>query len=162
MKKGIVTKVNIIGNNVKFTVVFDDPPFVWEYNNRTGEKVKTNKKIKVIELVDFDNIKKLEVKLNLNSDNKITLTKISNNTVNIRDFLNEPWINRSYNLQQNNIILILYQVILFILDLKISENQLSDREKKGDKNNWPIIKELGEIKRKDDDEKTNKILKKTL
>ena len=28
MKKGIVTKVNIIGNNVKFTVVFDDPPFV--------------------------------------------------------------------------------------------------------------------------------------
>ena len=132
-----------------------------EYNNRTGEKVKTNKKIKVIELVDFDNIKKIGNKLNLNSDNKITLTKISNNTVNIRDFLNEPWINRSYNLQQNNIILILYQVILFILDLKISENQLSDREKKGDKNNWPIIKELGEIKRKDDDEKTNKILKKT-
>ena len=160
MKKGVVTKINIIGSYVKFTIVFDDPPFVWEYNNRTGEKVKTNKKIKVIELVDFDNIKKIWNKLNLNSDNKITLTKISNNTVNIRDFLNEPWINRSYNLQQNNIILILYQLILFILDLKISENQLSDREKRGEQQNWPIIKELGEIKKKDNDEKTNKILKK--
>tara|TARA_B100000963_G_scaffold348556_2_gene356354 strand:- start:31572 stop:34145 length:2574 start_codon:yes stop_codon:yes gene_type:complete len=156
LKKGIVTKINARQsiNKVYFTVVFDDPPFVWEYNSRTGEKIRTNKKIKVIEEINFKNLRKVGNKLQTDKANSVRLTNIDKNTVNLRNFLNSPWIHRGYNLQQNNILLIFYQVILFILSLKISTHQFSsqyfsDTEKKILKENAPKFEKFSELKGKD-------------
>lgn len=153
LKKGIVTKINSRPsiNKVYFTVVFDDPPFVWEYNSRTGEKIKTNKKIKVIEEINFKNLRKIGNKIQLGDENSVRLQTISKNTVNIRNFLDGPYTDRRENLQHNNILLIFYQVILFILDLKILEYQIKDLKKE------TLFTGFGDLKYKETDKQDKKI-----
>lgn len=154
LKKGIVTKINIRPsiNKVYFTVVFDDPPFVWEYNSRTGEKMKTNKKIKVIEEINFKNLKKIGSKIKTSHANSVRLQTISKNTLNIRNFLDAPYTDRRENLQQNNILLIFYQVILFILDLKVFQYQINNFKEETS----PLFTGFGDFKYKESDEKKKK------
>ena len=57
--KAIVTQHSIIGDKIKFVLLFNDPPFVWEINERTGDKLKTKKKIMIMQNVDYENLRKI-------------------------------------------------------------------------------------------------------
>ena len=116
MKKAVVTQHSIVAGKVKFVLLFNDPPFVWEVNKRTGDKIKT-KKIKVIQNVDYENLKKLGS--SLNNDYSLKIRNLGkDNTANLRSYLEEPYFDNRTNINQNNAILVLYQIFIQLMDFK--------------------------------------------
>ena len=116
LKKAIVTHHSIISGKINFVLLFNDPPFVWEINKRTGEKIKTNKKIKVIQNVRYENLKKLGSSTDENF--YIKIHKKPTNTANLRPFLEDIFFDNRTNINQNNAILILYQLIIQFMSFK--------------------------------------------
>lgn len=120
MKKAVVTHHSIVAGRVKFVLLFNDPPFVWEINKRTGDKIKTKKKIKVIQNVDYENMKKLGS--SLNDDFSLKIRNLGGveqgDTANIRSYLEDPYSDNRTNINQNNAILVLYQIFIQLMDFK--------------------------------------------
>ena len=124
LKKAIVRKHVKSGGTlsnprVEFEIIFNDPPFLWEKNDRTGEKYKTKKKIKVIEGVNFKNLRKLE---NL-SDFKIMVKNTSkyDDTFNIRYLLDSPIKN-----EKNNIVQFYKMIIHIVNNLSLKPEKHTD------------------------------------
>ena len=105
--------------------------------------------------------------MQINKKNSVSLQKIQKNTVNIRNFLDSPYTDRRENLQQNNILLIFYKIILFILNLNIFTYQVESyyiddkNTQTGLKKDAPIFISFNKLKEDDGDDITNNIFKKS-
>ena len=115
LKKGIIRKWEYTNEpNVKFEVIFNDPPFIYEKNNKTGQLYKTKKKIKIIENVPFKKLKKLEGLVDFEIE--ITKTNILNNSFNLRNALKKEIENKK------NMIVKFYEMIIFLKKIKLIHN----------------------------------------
>ena len=86
LKKGIVRKWDYTYEpNVKFEIIFNDPPFIYEKNDKTGQLYKTKKKIKIIQNVPFKRLKKLEGLTDFNIE--VKNTRILEQKYNLREGL---------------------------------------------------------------------------
>lgn len=156
LKKALVTQHNSGAgtNTVKFTIVFDDPPFVWELNRRTGDKIKTNKKIKVIKEVDFENLKKIGNTTNQNY--VIKLKKEIKNKSNINSYLNDIYFDKRTNETQGDSILVFYQAILEFINTSIKNGYSKIiRERKAKEKKAEEKKETEAIEEKKEEKEKN-------
>lgn len=121
LKYGIVRKFNKQGGTPKFEIVFNDPPFIWEKNKKTGLTVKTNKKIKIIQNVKFKNLIK---KFNFNSIKMklpISFSKIyKQQKFNKRNAFQKPILDKKMTYSKQNNILLMYKTLLFLNKLNLN------------------------------------------
>ena len=125
LKRGIVRKFKYNSNNispaVNFEIIFNDPPFLYEKNNKTGQMYKTTKKIKVIEQVSFKNLKKIE-----SGTNKITIevSKFNYETKNFN--LRDAFEKAIYN--KKNMIVKFYQIIIFLMNFDFNNKDINNKD----------------------------------
>ena len=116
LKKGIVRKWDYTYEpNVKFEIIFNDPPFIYEKNDKTGQLYKTKKKIKIIQNVPFKRLKKLEGLTDFNIE--VKNTRILEQKYNLREGLKSEIRNKK------NFIVKFYGMIIFLVSFK---NKLVD------------------------------------
>merc|ERR1712166_325016 len=120
LKKGIIRtwKYDSSEPNVRFEVIFNDPPFIYEKNSKTKQLYKTNKKIKIIENVQFKNLRKIEGSGDLQIEVPGT-SGFSRNSFNLRNNLEEA--DKDGNKKNN--ILKFYEILIFLKNIKLKENK---------------------------------------
>ncbi len=125
LKKGIIRtwKYDSSEPNVRFEVIFNDPPFIYEKNSKTKQLYKTNKKIKIIENVQFKNLRKIEGSGDLQIEVPGT-SGFSRNSFNLRNNLEEA--DKDGNKKNN--ILKFYEILIFLKNIKLKENKKENKE----------------------------------
>ena len=123
LKKGVVNKWSSGGTYnepyVKFEIIFNDPPFIYEKNNKTGQLYKTKKKIKIIQNASFKRLKKIEGF----SNNFIEMNVMKQyDDYNLRKGLEEKIKNKK------NSIVSFYKIILFLLNIDIDHTESTARD----------------------------------
>tara|TARA_B110001450_G_scaffold111198_1_gene104950 strand:+ start:1393 stop:3276 length:1884 start_codon:yes stop_codon:yes gene_type:complete len=124
LKKGIVRKWDYTYEpNVNFEIIFNDPPFIYEKNDKTGQLYKTKKKIKIIQNVPFKKLKKLE---GLSSENdfivEVKNTSVFKEKFNLREILTSDVKNKK------NLIVKFYRIIIFLKNIKLLDNPENNLE----------------------------------
>ena len=77
----------------EFEIIFNDPPFLYEKDSKTGIRYKTNKKIKIIENVKFEHLKKIESSKNSLFINQAVKHAGIKDKYNLREFTKDNLIN---------------------------------------------------------------------
>jgi len=143
LKKGIIRKWEYTSEpNVKFEVIFNDPPFIYEKNDKTGQLYKTKNKIKIIQNVPFRRLKKLEGLTNFNIE--VKNTSILKDKFNLREGLKGEIRNKK------NFIVKFYEMIIFLKNIKLLDNpeySLEDNSNITEEK----MKEYGEINKKNEE-----------
>lgn len=121
LKKGIVRTWEATSEpNVKFEIIFNDPPFIYEKNNKTGQLYKTKKKIKIMENVPFKKLKLLEDLKGFNIE--IKKTNVLKDKFNLRETLEGEIKNKK------NFIVKFYEIIIFFKNIKLKSNPKNSLE----------------------------------
>lgn len=121
LKKGIVRTWEATSEpNVKFEIIFNDPPFIYEKNNKTGQLYKTKKKIKIMENVPFKKLKLLEDLKGFNIE--IKKTNVLKDKFNLRETLEGEIKNKK------NFIVKFYEIIIFLKNIKLKSNPKNSLE----------------------------------
>uniref|UniRef100_A0A6C0FA47 Uncharacterized protein n=1 Tax=viral metagenome TaxID=1070528 RepID=A0A6C0FA47_9ZZZZ len=125
LKKGIVRKWEATSEpNVKFEIIFNDPPFIYE-KDKNGKSYKTKKKIKIMENVPFKKLKLLEDLKGFNIE--IKKTNVLKDKFNLRETLEGEIKNKK------NFIVKFYEIIIFLKNIELKsnpKNSLENNDKK--------------------------------
>ena len=115
LKYGAVRSFSFEGTtsdpSVKFVVIFDDPPFIYEKNEKTGQTYKTNKKIKVIDGINFRKLHKISGLEGF----QIKVDSGVNTDYNKRKFL------ETHSKTDRNTIIRFYRLIIELMDKDVNE-----------------------------------------
>ena len=137
LKKGIVRTWEATSEpNVKFEIIFNDPPFIYEKNNKTGQLYKTKKKIKIMENVPFKKLKLLEDLKGFTIE--IKKTNVLQDKFNLRETLEGEIKNKK------NFIVKFYEIIIFLKNIKLKSNPINSLE---NNNKNFLNEELNEIEK---------------
>jgi len=120
LKKGLIRTWTYDSSepNVRFEVIFNDPPFIYEKNSKTNQLYKTKKKIKIMENVQFKNLKKIEGSGDLQIEVPGT-SNFSKDSFNLRNKLEDD--DKEDN-KKNNIVKF-YEILIFLKKIKLVENE---------------------------------------
>ncbi len=136
LKRGVVRKYN---RNAEFEIIFNDPPFLYEIDKKTGNKYKTNKKIKIIDNVKFRNLKKLTSSKSSLTIKQAVIRGGIKKKYNLRDFFETPIKDPSE--EYSNETLLLYRTLLFLFSINIKdESDKSVEEIKQAIDNMTLVK----------------------
>ena len=136
LKNGIVRKYN---RRAEFEIIFNDPPFLYEKDSKTGTRYKTNKKIKIIENVKFEHLKKNESNKSSLFINQAVKHAGIKDKFNLRDFFETPI--KDISEEYSNETILLYRTLLFLFSIEITNNEK-------DKDVESIEKSISELKKK--------------
>ena len=125
LKKGIVRKYN---TRAEFEIIFNDPPFLYEKDSKTGIRYKTNKKIKIIENVKFEHLKKIESSKNSLFINQAVKHAGIKDKYNLREFFETPIKDNSE--EYSNETILLYRTLLFLFSIDITDDGNGNEAKK--------------------------------
>ena len=117
LKRGIVRRYN---RDAEFEIIFNDPPFLFEIDKKSGKKFKTNKKIKIIEKVRFRNLKKLTSAKSSLTIKQAVLRGGIKKKYNLREFFETPIKDPSE--EYSNETLLLYRTLLFLFDIQVTDD----------------------------------------
>ena len=121
LKKGIVRKYN---RRAEFEIIFNDPPFLYEKDSKTGTRYKTNKKIKIIENVKFEHLKKNESNKSSLFINQAVKHAGIKDKFNLRDFFETPI--KDISEEYSNETILLYRTLLFLFSIEITNNEKNE------------------------------------
>ena len=125
LKKGIVRKYN---TRAEFEIIFNDPPFLYEKDSKTGTRYKTNKKIKIIKNVKFEHLKKIESSKNSLFINQAVKHAGIKDKYNLREFFEMPIKDNSA--EYSNETILLYRTLLFLFSIDITDEDNGNEAKK--------------------------------
>lgn len=154
LKKGVVRTWTAFPAepNVRFEIIFNDPPFIYEKNNKTGQLYKTKKKIKIMEKVPFIKLKLLEDLTGFNIE--IKNTDVLKDKFNLRETLEGEIKNKK------NFIVKFYEIIIFLKNIELKsnpENSLKNNEKKFKKEEYLEFAKINKENQKKVEEKLKEL-----